>query len=140
MTNRRKRKRFILRLRFGENLIGLLESFLGADIIPRSGHAPRVNRHLRIKPLDQATGLIRIVPVGDVLVDQRQHRLGVMIQRNADEGGLWLSRFFLKTDDVPIVVGLDHTVLGRLSDSRPRIHQTEPLISTFVRRNRPVPR
>ena len=53
--------------------IGLFQSFNRADVVPEAGHLPRVKRHARVKPLDQAAGLIRIVAFLDVLVDQSQH-------------------------------------------------------------------
>ena len=106
----------------GENSVGLLEGFLRANVVPRAGHAPRVNRHPRVEPLDQPTGLVGVVSVGEVLVDERQHRPGIVIKRNTDQRRLWRSRFLLKTGDATVGIRLDDAVLGGLLQAADVVH------------------
>ncbi len=83
-------------LKFRENLVGFLQRFLRADVEPQAGHAPSENGRARVKPLHEASGLVGVVALGDVLLDERDGGLGIIIQRNAGEGAGRRLGFFLE--------------------------------------------
>ena len=97
----------MLRLKLGKNLVRLFQSFLRADVEPQAGHAPGIDGRARVKPLHEAAGLVGIVALGDVLLDERNGRLRIIIKRDAGEraGGIfWL---FLEEGDLAGGVGGD---------------------------------
>src|ERR1035438_2656881 len=88
-----------------EDLIGLFEGFLRADVEPESGYAPGINSCARIQPLHEAAGLVGIVALGDVLLDERDRALRIKIQRNAGERARGVLRFLLEEGDAAGGVG-----------------------------------
>ena len=59
-----------------ENPVRLFERFLGSNIVPEAGDFPRINGDAGVEPLDEAPGLVRVVALGNVLLDERQRRFG----------------------------------------------------------------
>src|SRR5436190_5919274 len=93
-----------LRLLLREDAVGFFQRFFGADVVPDARDAPRVNRCARIKPLDEATGLVRIVSFGDVLLDHRDGCARIKVKSDAGDGALRLLRFFFEEGDLALRV------------------------------------
>src|ERR1700722_10526000 len=69
-----------------EDAVGFLQRFLGTDVEPEAGHLPGVNRDARVKPLHKTARLVRVVAFGNVLVDEREHGPGIIVERDAGQG------------------------------------------------------
>src|SRR5438445_7198171 len=54
-----------------KDAVGLGQSFFGTNVVPNAGHGPGVNGRAGVKPLHQSSGLVRIVSLRDVLLDER---------------------------------------------------------------------
>ena len=63
---------------------------------------PGVDRRARIKPLDEPAGLVGIVALGDVLLDQRDRGLRIIIQRDAGERAGRIFRLLLEESNLPV--------------------------------------
>ncbi len=96
-VNAELQTKFHLPLR--ENAVGLFQRFLGADVVPDAGHFPGVDGDAGVKPLHEAAGLVGIVALGDVLMDQRQHGFRIIIERNAGQRAGGLLGFLLEEGD-----------------------------------------
>jgi len=46
----------------GENAVRFLEGFLRANVVPNARNRPGVHRGARVKPLDQTSGLVGLLP------------------------------------------------------------------------------
>ena len=82
-----------------EDLVGFLQRFLRTDVEPGAGNAPGVNRRARVKPLHQPAGLVGIVALGEVLLDEWNRTLRIKVKRNARECARRFFRFFLEESD-----------------------------------------
>ena len=58
-------------------------------MVPEAGDLPGVKWDAGVEPLDEAAGLVGIVFLGDVLVDEGQGGFGIIIEGDAGEGGRW---------------------------------------------------
>src|SRR5262249_12647776 len=81
-----------------------VQGFLRANIEPKTRHFPSVNSFTRIKPLDQAAGLVGIIAFGNVLLDLRYCRFRVKIKRDARQCAGWILRFLLEKSDTPVAI------------------------------------
>ena len=64
----------------------------------------------KVKPLDQTPWLVRIVSFRDVLIDQREDRLRVIVERDPNERTLRILRFFEELRDVTVARNFNGTV------------------------------
>ena len=49
-------------LGLGENAVGFFERFFGPDVVPEAGDFPGIDRGARVEPLDEAAGLVGLLP------------------------------------------------------------------------------
>src|SRR6185312_12796975 len=93
-----------------EGPVGLGQGLLRADVVPPPRDAPAVDRRPRIEPLDETPRLVRIVPLGEVLRHEAEHRAWVEVERDAGQRAARLVRLFLEQRDSIVAVELDHGV------------------------------
>src|SRR6185503_3180333 len=67
-----------------------------------------------IKPLDEAAGLVGVVPLGNVLLDHRNRRTGIIIKRNPGESALGLLRLLFEEGYFAVRVHGDGVVFSDL--------------------------
>src|SRR4030095_12895837 len=84
---------------FREAQVGFLEGFLGTDIEPEAGHTPHVDRGAWVQPLDESPGLVRVVPFGDVLSDEREGFARIVVKGDAGDRAGRLLWFLLEESD-----------------------------------------
>src|SRR5664280_3700100 len=97
-------------MKLREDLVGFFQRFLRADVEPGARHAPGMDPGARVEPLHEAAGLVGIVALGEVLLDERDGALGIKVKRDADERArrvLWL---FLEGGDAAGGIGGNGTV------------------------------
>ena len=94
--------------------VGLGEGFLGTDVVPDARNAPGHHRGAWIEPLDQASRLVGIVALGDVLADRGQVPARVVVQSDPDPRAGRFGRFLHKTGDAPRPIDVDDAVLAGL--------------------------
>ena len=95
----------------GEDPVRFFEAFLGADVIPEAGHLPGIDGQPLVEPLNEPAGLVRVVSLGYVLLDQRQRGLGIEIKRDAGQGAGRVLRLLLEEGDAPFAVQVDGCLL-----------------------------
>ena len=93
--------------------VGSGERFVGTDVQPIAGDYPRVDGLLGVEPLDEAAGLVGVVVFFYIASDFGKDGVGVIIERDADEGAFGGIGFFFKTNELTdIVHGGDSVFFG----------------------------
>ena len=93
-----------------ENTVGFFERFLGANVIPKPGQGPGMDRGARVEPLNHASRLVSIVSVFHVLSDLRKKCFGVEVKGNPYDRGGGVLGFFLERGDLPFDIHVDLAV------------------------------
>src|SRR6476659_782115 len=79
-----------LRRELGEDFVCLLQGLLAADVVPGARDLIRLHRAARVEPLNETSGLIRIVSGRDVGGEQLEGFRSEIIEGNARKRALRL--------------------------------------------------